>query len=77
MNHLEEFSLFELPLLVGISLINDLQAARRNPDDALNGTTVLDTISLLKGADILRVHDVKAAVETVKIVQKMKDSAAF
>ena len=47
------------------------------PDDALNGTTVLDTISLLKGADILRVHDVKAAVETVKIVQKMKDSAAF
>ena len=36
------------------------------PDDALNGTTVLDTISLLKGADILRVHDVKAAVETVK-----------
>ena len=77
MNHLEEFSLFELPLLVGISLINDLQATRRNPDDALNGTTVLDTISLLKGADILRVHDVKAAVETVKIVQKMKDSAAF
>lgn len=47
------------------------------PDEALNGTTVLDTISLLKGADILRVHDVKAAVEIVKIVQKMKDSAAF
>ena len=78
MNHLEEFSLFELPLLVGISrksMIYKLLGG--TPDDALNGTTVLDTISLLKGADILRVHDVKAAVETVKIVQKMKDSAAF
>lgn len=78
MNHLEEFSLFELPLLVGISrksMIHKLLGG--TPDDALNGTTVLDTISLLKGADILRVHDVKAAVETVKIVQKMKDSAAF
>ena len=78
MNHLEEFSLFELPLLVGVSrksMIYKLLGG--TPDDALNGTTVLDTISLLKGADILRVHDVKAAVETVKIVQKMKDSAAF
>lgn len=78
MNHLEEFSLFELPLLVGISrksMIYKLLGG--TPDDALNGTTVLDTISLLKGADILRVHDVKATVETVKIVQKMKDSAAF
>ena len=78
MNHLEEFSLFELPLLVGISrksMIYKLLGG--TPDDALNGTIVLDTISLLKGADILRVHDVKAAVETVKIVQKMKDSAAF
>lgn len=74
----EEFSLFELPLLVGISrksMIYKLLGG--TPDDALNGTTVLDTISLLKGADILRVHDVKAAVETVKIVQKMKNSAAF
>ena len=78
MNHLEEFSLFELPLLVGISrksMIYKLLGG--TPDDALNGTTVLDTISLLKGADILRVHDVKAAVETVKIVQKMKDSAVL
>ena len=38
------------------------------PEEALNGTTVLDTISLMKGADILRVHDVREAVETVKIV---------
>lgn len=78
MNHLEEFSLFELPLLVGVSrksMIYKLLGG--TPNDALNGTTVLDTVSLLKGADILRVHDVKVAVETVKIVQKMKASAAF
>lgn len=42
------------------------------PQDALNGTTVLDTICLLKGADILRVHDVREAVETVKIVEAMR-----
>jgi len=78
MNHLEEFSIFELPLLVGVSrksMIYHLLGG--TPDEALNGTIVLDTISLMKGADILRVHDVKAAVETVKIVQKMKSCAAF
>lgn len=78
MNHLEEFSIFELPVLVGVSrksMIYNLLGG--TPDDALNGTTVLNTVSLLKGANILRVHDVKAAVETVQIVQKMKASAAF
>lgn len=78
MNHLEEFSIFELPVLVGVSrksMIYKLLGG--TPDDALNGTTVLNTLSLLKGANILRVHDVKVAVETVKIVQKMKASAAF
>lgn len=78
MNHLEEFSLFELPLLVGVSrksMIYKLLGG--TPDDALNGTTVLHTLSLLKGANILRVHDVKAALETIKIVQKMKADAAF
>lgn len=73
MNHLEEFRIFELPLLVGVSrksMIYKLLGG--TPDDSLNGTTVLDTISLIKGANILRVHDVKAAVETIKIVQKMK-----
>ena len=42
------------------------------PHGAFNGTTVLDTICLLKGADILRVHDVREAVETVKIVEAMR-----
>ena len=78
MNHLEEFSLFELPVLVGISrksMIYKLLGG--TPADALNGTTVLDTIALMKGADILRVHDVKEAVEAVKIVEKMRSCAAF
>ena len=44
------------------------------PQEALNGTTVLNTISLLKGAHILRVHDVREAVEAVKIVETMKMS---
>lgn len=42
------------------------------PADSLNGTTVLNTLALINGADILRVHDVKAAVEAVKIITKLK-----
>ena len=45
-----------------------------SPEAALNGTTVLNTIALLKGASILRVHDVKEAMETVRIVQKLKQA---
>ena len=78
MNHLEEFHLFELPILVGISrksMIYKLLGS--NPEEALNGTTALNTIALTKGAHILRVHDVKEAVECVKIVQKMKACKAF
>ena len=44
------------------------------PADSLNGTTVLNTLALMNGADILRVHDVKAAVEAVKLVTKTVDS---
>ena len=78
MNHLEEFGIFGLPLLAGVSrksMIYKLLGG--GPEDALNGTTVLHTVCLMKGADILRVHDVKAAVEVVKTVQKMKACAAF
>lgn len=60
------------PLLVGISrktMIYKLLGG--TAQDALNGTTVLNTIALLKGASILRVHDVKEAVETVRIVQQL------
>ena len=71
--HLKEFRIFELPLLVGVSRKSMIYRLLGNtPQDALNGTTVLDTICLLKGADILRVHDVREAVETVKIVEAMR-----
>ena len=70
--HLEEFRVFELPLLVGVSRKSMIyRLLGTTPQEALNGTTVLDTICLLKGADILRVHDVREAVETVKIVEAM------
>ena len=66
--HLEDFSTFQLPLLVGVSRKSMIyRLLGGTPADALNGTTVLHTISLLKGANILRVHDVRQAVEAVKI----------
>lgn len=78
MNHLEEFKLFELPILVGISRKSMIyRLLDTNPEEALNGTTALNTIALTKGAHILRVHDVKEAMECVRIVQKMKACKAF
>ena len=78
MNHLEEFDLFELPILVGISRKSMIyKLLDITPEEALTGTTALNTIALQKGAHILRVHDVREAVETVKIVQKMKACQMF
>ena len=78
MNHLEEFALFELPLLVGISRKSMIyKLLETTPEEALNGTTALNTIALLKGAHILRVHDVKAAREAIQIVTLMKAQSAF
>ena len=78
MNHLEEFSLFEVPLLIGVSRKSMIyKLLDTTPEEALNGTTALNTIALLKGANILRVHDVKAAREAVTIVTKMKACQAF
>lgn len=63
------------PLLVGISRKTTIwKTLGITPAEALNGTTVLNTIALLKGADILRVHDVKEAVEAVKLVGQLKES---
>lgn len=73
MAHLEDFHELQLPLLVGISRKSMIyKHLGGTPLDALNGTTALNTIALMKGAHILRVHDVKAAVEAVKIVEKTK-----
>lgn len=74
MEHLEDFKIFEMPILVGISRKSMIFKLLGNtPAEALNGTTVLNTIALMKGADILRVHDVRQAVEAIKIVEKMKE----
>ncbi len=65
---LQTLKLFELPLLTGMSrksMINRVLDC--NPENSLNGTTVVNTMALMNGANILRVHDVKEAVETVKI----------
>ncbi|WP_338377918.1 dihydropteroate synthase [uncultured Flavobacterium sp.] len=67
---LELFSMLDLPLLAGISRKSMIYKTLENtPEEALNGTTVLNTIALQKGAKILRVHDVKEAVECVKLMQ--------
>lgn len=75
LNNLELFQTLSLPLLVGVSRKSmiykslDIQA-----EFALNGTTVLNTIALQKGATIVRVHDVKEAVESIKLVAKLSAS---
>lgn len=75
MAHLEEFGIFELPLLVGVSRKSMIyRLLDITPEEALNGTSILNTIALMKGADILRVHDVREAVEAVKITGKLHKS---
>lgn len=75
MRHLDAFAVFDEPLLVGISRKSMIYKLLGNtPDDALNGTTVLNTFALLHGAKILRVHDVKDAVQCVKIVSLLKNT---
>lgn len=74
MQQLDKLGIFELPVLVGISRKSMIyRLLGGTPADALNGTTTLNTIALLKGASILRVHDVKECVEVVNIVKKMKE----
>lgn len=69
LNALGDFQLFGAPVMVGLSRKQMIRAVTGTDiEHALNGTTVLHTIALLKGADILRVHDVKEAVECIKLV---------
>ena len=69
MGELEKLRVMELPLLVGISRKSMIwRRLGITPQEALNGTTVLNTVALLKGTNILRVHDVKTAVEVVKLL---------
>lgn len=75
MKDLEKLHVLQLPLLVGISRKSMIQRLfGTDADHALNGTTALNTIALMKGAAILRVHDVKEAVETLKICELTRQS---
>jgi dihydropteroate synthase len=68
LKHLEQFKILDCPILVGISRKSMItKTLNISAEEALNGTTVLNTIALMKGAKILRVHDVKQAVEAVKL----------
>ncbi len=72
LNKLEDFKVLELPLLAGLSRKSMIyKFLDCTPKDALNGTSVLNTLAISKGASILRVHDVKEAVEAIKLYEKM------
>jgi dihydropteroate synthase len=72
MNGLEWLQVMDLPLLVGVSRKSMIfKLLGLTPEESLNGTSVLNTIALMKGASILRVHDVKEAVECVRIVESL------
>jgi dihydropteroate synthase len=72
MGCLEKLQVMDLPILVGISRKSMIyKKFGFTPNEALNGTTALNTIALMKGASILRVHDVREAVECVKIVHQL------
>jgi len=74
LNKLEEFHIFESPVVVGVSrktMIRETLGV--SADDSLNGTTALNMFALTKGAHILRVHDVKEAVQTVQLFNRIKN----
>lgn len=75
LRYLDDFKVFELPMLVGVSRKSMIcKLLDTEPKNALNGTSVVNTLALLGGANILRVHDVKAAVETIKLYSKFKQA---
>lgn len=76
LNRLDSFKVFQLPLLVGVSrksMIYKLLGS--NPEEALNGTSVVNTLALMGGTDILRVHDVREAVEAIRILNMVRSTS--
>ncbi|MDO9614157.1 MAG: dihydropteroate synthase, partial [Bacteroidota bacterium] len=70
------FKVFQLPVMVGVSrksMINKLLGTK--PEEALNGTSVINTLALMGGADLLRVHDVREAVEAVRIMNMVRSTS--
>jgi dihydropteroate synthase len=76
LNRLDSFKVFQLPLLVGVSRKSMIyKLLKTNPDEALNGTSVVNTLALMGGTDILRVHDVREAVEAVRILNMVRSTS--
>lgn len=76
LNRLDSFKVFQLPLLVGVSRKSMIyKILKTSPEEALNGTSVVNTLALMGGADILRVHDVKEAVEAVRILNMVRSTS--
>lgn len=74
LNHLEHLKLLEVPILVGLSRKSMIyRLLETQPDHALNGTSVANTIALIKGANILRVHDVLQATEAIRLIKALKN----
>jgi len=74
-NQLEQLHVLGKPVLAGLSRKSMIwKTLSTTPESALNGTTALNTVAILKGASILRVHDVREAVEVIKLIEKMKQS---
>ena len=75
LRQLSHFHILEKPLLVGLSRKSMIwKTLQIKPEEALNGTTVLNTCALLQGAAILRVHDVRQAKETIRLVSRLATS---
>ena len=73
LRRLGDFSIVGLPVLVGVSRKSMIwKTLNITADEALNGTTAMNAVALVNGADILRVHDVREAVQTIKLIEKIK-----
>jgi len=76
LNRLDSFKVFQLPLMVGVSRKSMIyKMLKITPEEALNGTSVVNTLALMGGADILRVHDVKEAVEAIRILDMVRSTS--
>lgn len=76
LNRLDSFKVFQLPLMVGVSRKSMIcKLLNSSPENALNGTSVVNTLALMGGADILRVHDVSEAVEAVRILTMVRSTS--
>lgn len=76
LNRLDSFKVFQLPLMVGVSRKSMIyKLLKSNPEEALNGTSVVNTLALMGGADILRVHDVKEAAEALRIFEMVRSTS--